>query len=105
MQMIREIYRQSGYKGLFTGMVPRVVKVVPACAIMISTFEYGKVFFKSLAHQQQLQQQYEDDEHQLLPVIHDSQTTSTKNDMVSSNIAIMTDLNVTPTTQQKNNVF
>lgn len=49
VSMIKQIYRQNGFRGLFTGIVPRVVKVVPACAIMISTFEYGKVFFKRLA--------------------------------------------------------
>lgn len=88
--MIREIYHQSGHRGLFTGLVPRVVKVVPACAIMISTFEYGKVFFKRLA-----QQQYRE-EHQLLPVMNENQASTSKNDTVSSNIAIITDLNVKP---------
>ena len=34
-------------KGLFTGLTPRIVKVAPACAIMISTFEYGKRFFQN----------------------------------------------------------
>lgn len=29
-------------------MVPRLVKVAPACAIMIATFENGKVFFNRL---------------------------------------------------------
>jgi len=28
-----------------TGLVPRVVKVAPACAVMISTYEYGKTAF------------------------------------------------------------
>lgn len=42
------MYSQYGYRGLFTGLVPRLVKVAPACAIMIATFENGKVFFNRL---------------------------------------------------------
>lgn len=41
-----KIYRQNGLRGLFSGIVPRVIKVAPACAIMISTYEFGKRFFK-----------------------------------------------------------
>lgn len=32
-----------GVRGLFAGLTPRLIKVAPACAIMISTFEYSKV--------------------------------------------------------------
>ncbi|KAH8344160.1 hypothetical protein KR084_006245 [Drosophila pseudotakahashii] len=39
------IYRIHGLKGLFAGCGPRLLKVAPACAIMISTFEYSKSFF------------------------------------------------------------
>lgn len=39
------IYRQQGIKGLYVGVFPRMLRVVPACAIMISTFEYSKSFF------------------------------------------------------------
>ncbi|XP_041989104.1 solute carrier family 25 member 40-like isoform X2 [Aricia agestis] len=42
----RNIYRNHGIRGLFTGLLPRIFKVAPACAIMISTFEYGKQFFQ-----------------------------------------------------------
>ncbi|XP_053981330.1 probable mitochondrial glutathione transporter SLC25A40 isoform X1 [Hylaeus volcanicus] len=45
--IIRKIYNQNGIKGLFTGLIPRVVKVAPACAIMIATFEHGKRFFQT----------------------------------------------------------
>ncbi|XP_068910946.1 solute carrier family 25 protein Shawn-like isoform X3 [Tenebrio molitor] len=45
IEVIQEIHRHNGFRGLFAGLVPRLVKVAPACAIMISTFEYGKVFF------------------------------------------------------------
>ncbi|KAI0238709.1 Solute carrier family 25 member 40 [Lamellibrachia satsuma] len=44
-QMIMRIYRQSGISALYSGLVPRVVKVAPACAVMISTYEYGKCVF------------------------------------------------------------
>ncbi|XP_076232390.1 mitochondrial glutathione transporter SLC25A40 isoform X2 [Calliopsis andreniformis] len=45
--IIRKIYNQNGVKGLFTGLIPRVIKVAPACAIMIATFEHGKLFFQT----------------------------------------------------------
>ncbi|CAG2115271.1 unnamed protein product [Medioppia subpectinata] len=44
--ILRRIYRQNGFRGLFSGIVPRVIKVAPACAIMISSYEFGKSFFK-----------------------------------------------------------
>ena len=44
-QILRKIYRQSGVKGLFSGVTPRVIKVAPSCAIMISIYEFGKQFF------------------------------------------------------------
>ena len=40
------IVRDHGLAGFFAGLVPRVVKVAPACAIMISTYEVGKAFFE-----------------------------------------------------------
>lgn len=46
--MIRRLYAQYGIKALFTGLVPRLIKVAPACAIMISTFEHGKIAFNRL---------------------------------------------------------
>lgn len=39
------IYRSYGLRGLFAGYGPRLFKVAPACAIMISTFEYSKQYF------------------------------------------------------------
>ncbi|CAG5046358.1 unnamed protein product [Parnassius apollo] len=44
--IVRNIYRNHGLKGLFTGLMPRIFKVAPACAIMIASFEYGKQFFQ-----------------------------------------------------------
>ncbi|XP_049770597.1 probable mitochondrial glutathione transporter SLC25A40 isoform X1 [Schistocerca cancellata] len=45
-EVLRRIYSQHGMRGLFAGLAPRLVKVAPACAIMISSFEYGKSFFR-----------------------------------------------------------
>lgn len=44
-QRLLHIYSVSGIKGIFAGLGPRLFKVTPACAIMISTFEYSKSFF------------------------------------------------------------
>ncbi|KAI0220034.1 Solute carrier family 25 member 40 [Lamellibrachia satsuma] len=44
---LTQVYRKQGISALFSGVVPRVAKVAPACAIMISTFEYSKVAFSS----------------------------------------------------------
>uniref|UniRef100_A0A5S6QRH6 Solute carrier family 25 member 40 n=1 Tax=Trichuris muris TaxID=70415 RepID=A0A5S6QRH6_TRIMR len=38
--------QKHGVKSLFTGIVPRLVKVAPACAIMIATYDYGKLMFE-----------------------------------------------------------
>ncbi|XP_012175154.1 probable mitochondrial glutathione transporter SLC25A40 [Bombus terrestris] len=57
--VIQKIYTQNGVSGLFTGLIPRVIKVAPACAIMIATFEHGKRFFQVYNANQILQ--YEND--------------------------------------------
>lgn len=44
--LLKRIYSQRGIRGLFAGIVPRIIKVAPACAIMISTYEFGKAFFR-----------------------------------------------------------
>ncbi|NXQ85910.1 S2540 protein, partial [Nyctibius grandis] len=46
--VMRKIVTKNGITGLFAGMIPRLFKVAPACAIMISTYEYGKSFFSHL---------------------------------------------------------
>eukprot|EP01133_Synstelium_polycarpum_P015325 gene15325-18155_t len=38
----RHIYRTEGWAGFTKGMVPRVAKISPACAIMVSTYEWVK---------------------------------------------------------------
>uniref|UniRef100_A0A665TQW2 Mitochondrial glutathione transporter SLC25A39 n=1 Tax=Echeneis naucrates TaxID=173247 RepID=A0A665TQW2_ECHNA len=46
--IMKEIWAELGYKGLFAGFMPRVIKVAPACAVMISTYEFGKAFFQKM---------------------------------------------------------
>jgi len=46
MTIAKELVREQGYKGLFTGLIPRLLKVAPACAIMISSYEFFKAFFR-----------------------------------------------------------
>ncbi|NWZ70921.1 S2539 protein, partial [Acrocephalus arundinaceus] len=51
--LMQRIRAESGTRGLFAGFLPRVIKVAPACAIMISTYEFGKSFFQKLNQEQQ----------------------------------------------------
>lgn len=44
-QVMQKVVQQHGYKGLFAGFVPRCVKVAPACAIMITSYEMCKEYF------------------------------------------------------------
>ncbi|XP_068591849.1 mitochondrial glutathione transporter SLC25A40 [Cebidichthys violaceus] len=44
--VMSRIVAQDGFGGLFAGFLPRLIKVAPACAIMISTYEFGKAFFR-----------------------------------------------------------
>lgn len=42
---LARIAQSEGVPGLFRGVTPRVAKVVPACAIMMSSYEVGKRVF------------------------------------------------------------
>lgn len=46
--LIRRLYASEGFHALFAGLVPRITKVAPACAIMISTYEYFKTLFYNM---------------------------------------------------------
>jgi solute carrier family 25, member 39/40 len=47
-RFLYNIYRQEGVRGLWKGCVPRMLKVAPACAIMISSYEVGKKWAHSM---------------------------------------------------------
>ena len=42
LRFLYHIWREEGMSGLFRGAAPRMLKVAPACAIMISSYEVGK---------------------------------------------------------------
>jgi len=42
------IFKTEGTSGLFKGWIPRTLKVAPACAIMISSYEVGKRAFRGV---------------------------------------------------------
>ena len=46
LTIAKELIREQGVRGLFAGILPRLLKVAPACAIMISSYEFCKGFFK-----------------------------------------------------------
>ncbi|ODQ46392.1 hypothetical protein PICMEDRAFT_16282 [Pichia membranifaciens NRRL Y-2026] len=45
-KFIEQIYKTEGFSALYVGLVPRCMKIAPACAIMISSYEMTKKFFK-----------------------------------------------------------
>lgn len=44
--LLLKLQKEKGTRVLYTGITARVAKVAPACAIMITSYEYGKAFFK-----------------------------------------------------------
>ncbi|KAJ3029693.1 UNVERIFIED_CONTAM: hypothetical protein HDU68_011409 [Siphonaria sp. JEL0065] len=48
VNVMRSIVTNDGIKGLFVGLSPRIAKIAPACAIMISSYELGKRFFERI---------------------------------------------------------
>ncbi|KAM4689224.1 mitochondrial glutathione transporter SLC25A40 [Discoglossus pictus] len=52
--VMNTIVAENGFRGLFAGLIPRLIKVAPACAIMISTYEFGKSFFRTLNNEKRL---------------------------------------------------
>ena len=47
-RFIYHLWKEEGMAGLFKGWVPRMLKVAPACAIMISSYEVGKKMAKGV---------------------------------------------------------
>lgn len=62
-QTMKNIIKASGMKGFFAGLTPRLFKVAPACAIMISSYEYGKQWF----HDHNVKKFYEQNPHLVNP--------------------------------------
>jgi len=48
IKFLWHIFRTEGVSGLWTGWIPRTLKVAPACAIMISCYEVGKRTFRGV---------------------------------------------------------
>ncbi|ODV60620.1 Mtm1p [Ascoidea rubescens DSM 1968] len=42
---LSNIVKDEGFSALYIGLIPRVLKIAPSCAIMISTYEISKKFF------------------------------------------------------------
>ncbi|KAK4192801.1 putative solute carrier [Podospora australis] len=47
-RLLWHIFRTEGMAGLFKGVIPRTLKVAPACAVMISSYEVGKRVFRGV---------------------------------------------------------
>eukprot|EP00301_Raphidiophrys_heterophryoidea_P005953 c12443_g1_i4.p1 GENE.c12443_g1_i4~~c12443_g1_i4.p1 ORF type:complete len:261 (-),score=40.70 c12443_g1_i4:54-836(-) len=43
--IIKQIFRDEGVAGFMHGLIPRVIRVTPACAIMITSYELFKTHF------------------------------------------------------------
>ena len=44
--IMRQVFREEGLEGLWRGNATRMIKIAPACAIMISCYELGKVLLE-----------------------------------------------------------
>jgi len=46
LTIAKDLMREHGVPGLYSGVVPRLLKVGPACAVIISSYEFCKEFFR-----------------------------------------------------------
>ncbi|KAH3676295.1 hypothetical protein WICMUC_002091 [Wickerhamomyces mucosus] len=46
IKFMSDIVKYEGVHALYVGLFPRILKIAPSCAIMISTYEVGKRFFE-----------------------------------------------------------
>ncbi|KAF3004969.1 hypothetical protein E8E13_008041 [Curvularia kusanoi] len=54
-RFLMHIYKEQGMSGLFKGWSARALKIAPACAIMISSYELGKKVFNDANERKQLE--------------------------------------------------
>lgn len=64
-QTMRNIFRSNGIFGFYAGLTPRLFKVITACAVMISTYEFGKKFFYT-HNVTKYYEKHPDDAHELI---------------------------------------
>eukprot|EP00916_Digyalum_oweni_P002562 GHVL01004680.1.p1 GENE.GHVL01004680.1~~GHVL01004680.1.p1 ORF type:complete len:242 (-),score=44.94 GHVL01004680.1:31-735(-) len=43
MSIIKSVYKESGIRGFFLGLGPRLGKIIPSCAVMLGTYELTKI--------------------------------------------------------------
>ncbi|PUU76576.1 mitochondrial carrier domain-containing protein [Tuber borchii] len=53
-KVLYNIFKAEGASGLWRGCVPRILKVSPACAIMISSYEVGKKAARKMNEQREI---------------------------------------------------
>ncbi|KAK7397718.1 Carrier protein, mitochondrial [Neonectria punicea] len=54
VRLLWHIFKTEGIPGLWKGWIPRTLKVAPACAIMISSYEVGKRAFRGVNERKRL---------------------------------------------------
>ncbi|KAH7313534.1 mitochondrial carrier domain-containing protein [Stachybotrys elegans] len=59
VRLLWHIFKTEGAAGLWKGWIPRTLKVAPACAIMISSYEVGKRAFRGVNERAHKRQQLE----------------------------------------------
>ncbi|KAF7531754.1 hypothetical protein G7Z17_g13705 [Cylindrodendrum hubeiense] len=57
VRLLWHIFKTEGVPGLWKGWIPRTLKVAPACAIMISSYEVGKRAFRGVNERKLLRQE------------------------------------------------
>lgn len=57
VRLLWHIFQTEGVAGLWKGWIPRTLKVAPACAIMISSYEVGKRAFRGINERKMLREE------------------------------------------------